>query len=181
MKSKSYRGFLWILFLPVLAGAISSYCKVDNLKILEFDFVATTTGVLLGFGITIYTFIMQLMQPIIDNLCKKIADEKERKRNIGFLNSAQRELKQDLWMIFICLMIVLVVGVFSNSVNLIFNFGVHHICYIPQTVYISVYLLSFMALYDLMSSLFTVGEITIELLNTDEIKPKSPTTTNELS
>lgn len=164
MKNKRLRGFWSLIFLLTLASIITSYSNIKDLKLLSFEFVATTTGLLLGFGITIYTFIMQLLQPIIDKIVKTIPDEEKRNKSIGLLISAENELKQDLWLMFISLMLVLIIGVVSNSVDLKFNIGLHCVSYVPETVYISVYLFSFKALYDLMSSLFSTGTITILLL-----------------
>lgn len=176
MKNRTLNASILIAVLFLLSALTASYCKVDGLKLLEFEFVATTTGILLGFGITIYTFIVQLLQPIIENLTQKITDPNKVKQWRGLLGSAEKELRHDLWLIFLALIIVLINGILSHSVDLTFNFGLHHVCYISETLYIFVYLLSFRALYDLMSSLFSIGEITILLLNTDNVIPENKTT-----
>lgn len=164
-SNKSLLPIAWLVFLLVSAGVIATYAKVDEIKLLEFDFVATTVGVLLGFGLTIYTFVVQLIQPIIDNVEKKIIDP-DRKKNIknGIIASS-KELRDDLWLIFIGLIIVLVIGVISKSVDLQFQFGDKCICHFPEFVFIAVYLLSFRAMYDLMKALFSFGDIAVELLN----------------
>jgi len=176
MKNRTLKVYLLIAVLFLLSALAASYCKMDGLKLLEFEFVATTTGILLGFGITIYTFIVQLLQPIIENLTKKISDQDKIKQWRGLLRSAEKELRQDLWLIFFALLIVLIIGIVSHSVDLTFNFGLYFICCIPETLYIFVYLLSFRALFDLMSALFSIGEITILLLNTDDITPNNKIT-----
>lgn len=160
-----------ILLLFALAGVIASNAKIKGLKILEFDFVLTIVGVLLGFGLSIYTFSVQLLQPIIENVEKKIDNKERQERIIKHLKSGILELREDLWLLFFSLLIVLVVGVTSNSTELKFNIGVYPICYLAETIYITVYLIALRAVSDLMKSLFRVGEITVELL--DYNKPKN--------
>lgn len=175
--NNSFKGFLWLSLLFLVAAIIASSCKIEGLKLLDFEFVATTVGIILGFGLTIYTFILQLLQPLIERLKKRFEDEDKKKRTTGLLISSEKELRQDLWLIFFSLVIVLIVGIVSNSVELRFNFGLHDVCYLPQTVYIFVYLICFRAFYDLISSLFAIGEITIQFLtqdteNTKDAAPK---------
>lgn len=166
-QHKRKRSLLWFVVLAAIAGLVSSYLPIDKLKILEFDFVATILGVLLGFGLTIYTFMIQLTQPIIDKLGSHIVDKAKRRPMELRLKSAEKELREDLEVIFFCLVAVLIVGVIGKSVDLTFNIGLHHVAYLPEWLYTFAYLLAFLAMYDLMRSLFYMGEIAISLLTAE--------------
>ena len=173
-RNRILSGFSWIALSLILGATIASYANIKDLKLLDFEFVATTIGVLLGFGLTIYTFILQLIPPITESIKKSSFAEPIKQKTVDLLMSSERELREDLLLMFVCLIIVLIVGIIANTFPLTDNIQQHVISRIPETVYMSVYLLAFLALRDLMLSLFGIGRITISLLNASPPSPSGP-------
>jgi hypothetical protein len=169
MMRKIKRYFIPIIV--VLTTFISSYFLIQNSEIellTIFDTLSLFTyfGVLIGFAITIYTFGLSMIAEIKKNIDKisglTDSDKKTMFRN---LRNGFRQIKQDIWLIFIGIILVIIFSILKDITN---PFGWEIEKYqIPETVNLSLFILSTIAMYDIMKTMFNLSEINMELIKNE--------------
>jgi len=161
----------FIPIIVVLTTFISSYFLIQNSEIellTIFDTLSLFTyfGVLIGFAITIYTFGLSMIAEIKKNIDKisglTDSDKKTMFRN---LRNGFRQIKQDIWLIFIGIILVIIFSILKDITN---PFGWEIEKYqIPETVNLSLFILSTIAMYDIMKTMFNLSEINMELIKNE--------------
>jgi hypothetical protein len=134
-----------------------------------FDTVAVFTyfGVLLGFAITIYTFGLSMAENIkngINRLQRASSDEK--KIMIESIVSGFHEIKQDIYAIFISMIIVIGGSIAKNIINP-FGWTVEK-WQVPETLNLGLFFVSTYCMYDIITTLFNLSEINLTLLSNSE-------------
>ncbi len=72
------------------------------------------------------------------------------------------EIKQDIWLIFYAIILVIIFAIANEIVN---PFGWEVEQYkIPETAFLSLFVLSTFAIFDIMRTLFNLSEINLELI-----------------
>ena len=161
----------FIPIIVVLTTFISSYCLIQNSEIellTIFDTLSLFTyfGVLIGFAITIYTFGLSMIAEIKKNI-DKISGLTDSDKKIMFRNlrNGFKQIKQDIWLIFIGIILVIIFSVLKDIIN---PFGWKVEKYqIPETVNLSLFILSTIAMYDIMKTMFNLSEINMELIKNE--------------
>jgi hypothetical protein len=157
--------------IVVLATFISSFFLIQNSEIellTIFDTLSLFTyfGVLIGFAITIYTFGLSMIAEIKKNIDKISGlTELDKKAMFRNLRNGFSQIKQDIWLIFIGIILVIIFSVLKDITN---PFGWKVEKYqIPETVNLSLFILSTIAMYDIMKTMFNLSEINMELIKNE--------------
>ena len=160
-----------IPFFIILVTYIVSYFLIQNTNIEQlalFDTVSLFTyfGVLIGFSITIYTFGLSMIADIKKNIDKiKNLTEPDKKEMFQNLRNGFSQIKQDIWLIFIGIILVIIFSILKNITN---PFGWEIEKYqIPETINLTLFILSTIAMYDIMKTMFNLSEINMELIKND--------------
>lgn len=157
--------------IVVFTTFVSSYFLIQNSEIellTIFDTISLFTyfGVLIGFAITIYTFGLSMIAEIKKNIDKiNGLTESDKKTMFRNLRNGFRQIKQDIWLIFIGIILVIIFSVLKDITN---PFGWKIEKYqIPETVNLSLFILSTIAMYDIMKTMFNLSEINMELIKNE--------------
>lgn len=160
-----------IPIIVVFTTFVSSYFLIQNSEIellTIFDTISLFTyfGVLIGFAITIYTFGLSMIAEIKKNIDKiNGLTESDKKTMFRNLRNGFRQIKQDIWLIFIGIILVIIFSVLKDITN---PFGWKIEKYqIPETVNLSLFILSTIAMYDIMKTMFNLSEINMELIKNE--------------
>jgi hypothetical protein len=142
------------------------YSEVETIPIFDTISLFAYFGVLIGFSITIYTFGLSMISDIKSNIDKienlSIEDKKDM---FTSLRNGFRQIKQDIWLIFIGIILVVVFSILKNIIN---PFGWEVEKYqIPDTMNVSLFILSSIAMFDIMKTMFNLSEINMELIKNE--------------
>ena len=160
-----------IPFAIAVLVTIGSYFLIQNtdvelLSIFDTFSLFTYFGVLIGFSITIYTFGLSMIADIKKNIYKiENITVKEKQDMFQGLRNGFSQIKQDIWLIFIGIILVISFSILKNIIN---PFGWEIEVYqIPETINLTLFILSTVAMYDIMKTLFNLSEINMELIKND--------------
>ncbi|MBK7106646.1 MAG: hypothetical protein IPH62_15335 [Ignavibacteriae bacterium] len=152
--------FIWLFFISC---ALVKHTNINIKSISDNSFLFTYLGIFLGFALTIFTFIVSMVDKIKDAIEKDESKTKEQK-NIAQINilSFYSEIKDDIFLIFYFFIIVTALSLFEN-VDIPFintsNFFLSKIQLIVA-IKLELFILSLYAIYDLTSSAFKISEAT---------------------
>ena len=172
MDKKRATSLLGILFVLVVSLYVVNNYDVSNIKIVDNEFILTYLGIFLGFAITIYTFGVSMLENIKININQKEdLDPKTKAKFFRKLLNGFKELKIDIWLIFYCFLAVVIFSIskfipvisFLESVEIIDGYPFK----IRESINLTIFILSLWAIFDLMKALFSVSEITFQLIISD--------------
>ena len=166
MKTKKIKRSILVILFVLVIGVISNYL-VKTISTSSFEIFKTVNlftyfGVLIGFALTIYTFGLSMVSDIkskIDNH-KKISEE-NKKRIYLKLVSGFGEIKEDIWIIFVSIIIVIGFEI-ANQIPNPFGWRVEEYN-LPQTVNLTLFVTTTIAMFDIMQTLFNLSEINLHL------------------
>jgi len=166
MKMTKKIRIVWLFIIVSLIGLIANYL-VRATSIASFSFfeprsLFTYFGVLIGFALTIYTFGLTMVSDIktkIDNH-KKFSDI-QKNEMYETLISGFGEIKGDVWLIFYSLLIVIGFAIAKEIVNP-FGWQIENLM-LPESVNLTLFITTTIAMWDIMQTLFNLAEINLEL------------------
>ena len=173
MKNKKPIRYALSILIILVIGITSNYLAINtdisNFSIFSLISLFTYFGVLIGFSITIYTFGLSMCNDIKKNI-QEMVELKEEQKEILFqkLIRGFKEIKQDIWLIFFAIVLIVIFAILSEIENP-FNWNVDKMK-IPETVNLSLFILSTIAMFDIMKTLFNLSEINLELLKNKKLK-----------
>lgn len=164
-KNKLSLLYIVLLFIGlfVISCVLVKYTNINIKSISDNSFLFTYLGIFLGFALTIFTFIVSMVDKIKDAIEKDESKTKAQKE-IAQSNilSFYSEIKDDIFLIFYFFLIVTALSLFENVdipfVN-ISNFFITKIQLIIA-IKLELFILSLYAIYDLTSSAFKISEAT---------------------
>lgn len=166
MNKRNIVPILVVLLTIVLSFYLVQKTEVELLSIFESFSLFTYFGVLIGFAITIYTFGLSMIGDIkrnIDNI-KEITKEEKKEMFLGLKNGFN-QIKQNIWLIFVGIILVVIFSILKNIEN---PFGWNVEKYqIPETINLTLFILSTIAMYDIMKTMFNLSEINMELIKNE--------------
>lgn len=168
--SKFIRYIIPILIVTI--AYILSYLLIKNtdvelLAILNPISLFTYFGVLIGFSITIYTFGLSMIADIKKNIDKiKNLTTQDKKDMFQGLRNGFSQIKQDIWLIFIGIVLVIIFSILKNITNP-FGWEIEKF-QIPETINLTLFILSTIAMYDIMKTMFNLSEINMELIKEEK-------------
>lgn len=172
MGSKTITAISGILVILLASFYSVNNYDISNIKIVDNEFILTYLGIFLGFAITIYTFGVSMLDSIRSNIdLKDDITTAQKARFFKKLLKGFKELKQDIWLMFICFLIVIIFSIgkqiealgFLKEIEITDTFSFK----IDKGINLSIFILSLWATYDLMKALFNVSEIQFELIIKD--------------
>ena len=163
-KARRYIIPLIIVFLAmVFSYFLVHYTEVELLTIFDTFSLFTYFGVLIGFAITIYTFGLSMIGDIkkhIDDI-EKLTDD-DKRQMFTKLRHGFSQIKQNIWLIFVGIVLVIIFSILKDIEN---PFGWKVEKYqIPEVVNLTLFILSTIAMYDIMKTMFNLSEINMELI-----------------
>lgn len=165
MNKKNSRILLFTLVIGII-GAISNILVVNTnvctFSIFETSNLFTYFGVLIGFALTIYTFGLSMVNDIKQKIDgHKKLNEAEKLKSYESLVSSFGQIKQDIWLIFYSILIVICFSVAKEVTN---PFGWNVEKYkLPETINLTLFVTTTIAMWDIMQTLFNLSEINFEL------------------
>lgn len=149
--------------VTIVSSFIIKNSDIELLSIFKPVSLFTYFGVLIGFSLTIYTFSLSMVSDIKNNISTlKDKTEDEKKLMFKGLRSGFSQIKQNIWLIFWAILLVIFMAVLRNVTN---PFGWNIEEYqIPDTINLSLFFLSTMSMYDIMKTMFNLSEINMELI-----------------
>ncbi len=165
MRSKVNRSVANTILICVLAAislALPCFFPIKGTALFKIEMVVAVIGLMLGFGLTIFTFILQLIPGIVSDV-RAMFPEKSTYGN-EVLRSSLNELKDNLWAMFLALAIAFV-GSLVGSIDRLCPWFMECSISIAESCFVFAYLFSAYAFTDLIKSLFTIGDIVAFLLD----------------
>ena len=144
-----------VIILACLTISHIVFVSYKGKDILSAKELVEYYGLFLGFGLTIYTFIIS----IFDNIIKRIDSNKKiqtKEKIVNGLFNGIRHLKQDVIGIFIVFVIEIVLLILEN------NLSDYVDCYI--TFKYALFLYSITILFDICRVLFGIADVSLSLL-----------------
>jgi hypothetical protein len=163
---KKYKRYIITIFLVGVIGLFSNILvrktPVSSFTIFDTANLFTYFGVLIGFALTIYTFGLSMVSDIKDKIGahKKLTQEQKTKMYDTLINGFA-EIKGDIWLIFYSILLVICFAVVKDIENP-FGWKVES-WQIPQTVNLTLFITTTIAMWDIMRTLFNLSEINLEL------------------
>lgn len=166
---------------PVLLAFIVSnffiyYFKINIEKIGDKDFLFSFFGIILGFAITIFTFIISLVEKIKEKAEKKYATEADKKTKFeSKIKGLFSEIKDDITFTFISVVIIGLLYVVDVKIPKIYFYGNYFIDQKigVESLKLALFFLNLYAIYDLIIVSFKMSDTTGIL----EIKEETKTGT----
>jgi amino acid transporter len=106
-NKRSIRVSLFILVPFLIFLGLDKYLDINFGEFAEPKFLFNYTGILLGFAITLYTFIVSQFSDLKDKIIEKSNSDEDKTRKLASLKSMYSEVKDNVWFIFICLLIAI--------------------------------------------------------------------------
>lgn len=164
MKNKHSLKFGAIIIVVV---AISNFLA-RNITLDEIDLFNTTNlftyfGVLVGFALTIYTFGLSLISDIIEKINSSSMEVNKKETICALLMSGFNQIKDDIWLIFYAIVITILFAILKD-ISTPFSLDVLS-WKVPETVSLSLFSLSTIAMWDIMKTMFDMSEIKFKAEN----------------
>lgn len=165
MNKKNSRILLFIFVIGMI-GATSNILVVNTnvctFSIFETSNLFTYFGVLIGFALTIYTFGLSMVNDIKQKIdSHKKLNEGQKRKSYDSLVSSFGQIKQDIWLIFYSILIVICFSVAKEVINP-FEWNVEKYK-LPETINLTLFVTTTIAMWDIMQTLFNLSEINFEL------------------
>jgi hypothetical protein len=171
MKSRNkLKAIIIILGIVIISWTIVYCLKLTDVKILQEDFLFTYLGVFLGFALTIYTFGISMLETIktaIENTDEEILTKVKKKEFFNSIISGFNELKSNILFITFSFLIIVFLTLIKNikypdSFQILFD---RIKLYYPlETIYLAVFLISILIIFDLLYSMFNIAEISLFII-----------------
>ena len=139
--------------------------KVDLKDIIGNQFLISYLGVLLGFALTLFTFIIAMVEKISEKLMKdnELTIQEKTTKQI-MINSTLEEVKDDIKFVFISLLICCFLAIIESFDIPYIDFSAYRDYFtkisVINSLKLTIFLLSFYAIYDIMMVSFIISELT---------------------
>jgi hypothetical protein len=160
--------FIWKFLFPILIAFILSnlliyYFKIDIGKVRDNDFLFNFLGILLGFAITIFTFIISLVEKVKEKVEVRYQNNEGKKK--AFEKKAKKlyqEIKDDIILTFISVVIIGLLYITNIKIPKIYFYGSyfidHSMCL--DCLKLSLFGLNLYAIFDLIIISFKLSDTT---------------------
>ncbi|HEY4787163.1 MAG TPA: hypothetical protein VIH57_13990 [Bacteroidales bacterium] len=159
--------------LVVIAVGVASNFAVRKTSIVSFSMFDLTSlftyfGVLIGFALTVYTFGLSMVSDIKSkiNAHEKFSPEQKTKMYESLV-SGFAQIKSDIWLIFYSIVTIIFFAIAKEIPNP-FGWEVGK-WMLPETINLTLFITTTIAMWDIMQTLFNLAEINLELNKNDKI------------
>lgn len=145
-----------ILIVLVCAIFLSHLTAISKVDFFVINNQITYLGVLLGFGITLYTFGLSVLKDVYEAIERIEFKDKENKKNIyKDLKGLFTEIRQNVCLIFIGIIVLIFSATIEQTVNP-FGWSVESLM-IPNILNLFTFFLSTYAFYDILKAIFILS------------------------
>lgn len=153
---------LVIIIIGVISNIIIRMTTIASFSMFDTTNLFTYFGVLIGFSLTVYTFGLSMVSDIKSKIeaNEKLSDDKKKKISNSLI-SGFVQIKEDIWLIFYSIIAIVVFAVAKQIPN---PFGWDVVKWMfPETINLTLFITTTIAMWDIMKTLFNLGEINLEL------------------
>jgi len=151
-----------IALIGLLSNILVRKTSIDSFSIFDTTTLFSYFGVLIGFALTIYTFGLSMVSDITDKIQKQEKIQSEQKEIMhNNLISGFCQIKEDIWLIFYSIIIVIIFAVVREIPNPL-DYDTLWIK-MPETINLTLFITTTIAMWDIMKTLFNLSEINLEL------------------
>lgn len=144
------------------ANFLARTTNVCIFALFESTSLFTYFGVLIGFALTIYTFGLSMLDGIKQKVNTHTTLTPQNKIDINAkLVAGFHQIKEDIWFIFYSILFVIMFAVLKEVVNP-FGWKVEYLK-LPETINLTLFLMTTLAMWDIMKALFNLSEINFSL------------------
>lgn len=153
---------LLVSAIAIFSNYLVRTTPVSSFAIFDTANLFTYFGVLIGFALTIYTFGLSMVSDIKSKIdAHKKLNEEQKKTMYLSLVSGFSEIKEDIWLIFYSILIVIGFAIAKDIPNP-FGWQVEKYSF-PETANLTLFVTTTIAMWDIMQTLFNLSEINLEL------------------
>lgn len=153
---------LYVLFCLIISFLVIRFDLVSYDYFIKTEFLFTFLGVFIGFALTLYTYITSMFEKLQDILKVKYKDNPiELKARLSELPNLHNEIKDNIMYLFYVLIIVVVLSV-GDKLILKLNVFWCEFQYVPNSILLTIFLLSIIALKDLIVTSFAISDFIIK-------------------
>lgn len=157
-----------LIFVILITLSLSYYIVLSDIVsyqyFIETNFLFTFLGVFIGFALTLYTYLTSMfenMKKIIRT--KHVDDIDARDKKLALLPLLHQEIKENIIFLIYALVLVVLVAVLNDSIMNIDLCKLNiEISDIKNTLMLTVFFLSILALVDLVRTSFTISDFIIK-------------------
>ena len=156
------RLIIYIVFFLIVSFLIVRFDLVSYDYFVKTEFLFTFLGVFIGFALTLYTYITSMFEKMQDIIRIKYKDNPdELKSRISELPNLHTEIKDNIMYLFYVLIIVVILSV-GDKMLLKLNCFWSEFQYIPKAILLTIFILSIVALKDLIVTSFAISDFIIK-------------------
>lgn len=152
-----------IIIAIAISCFIINYLKIDIGKANDNDFLFNFFGLLLGFALTIFSFIISIIEKIKDGAEVKYAKQpKKIKKMQASIKELYQEIKDDIAFTFVSLVIIGMLYIVDYQIanfHIVSNWYYDHVIMI-KSLKLSLFVLNVYAIYDLVLISFKLSDTT---------------------
>lgn len=153
---------LVIVLLAIVSNIIVRNSNIAKFSMFETSNLFTYFGVLIGFSLTVYTFGLSMVSDIKTKINEhEKLNTKQKDKMLNSLISGFVQIKEDIWLIFYSIILIVVFG-FLKEIPNPFGWEVDKFK-IPETINLTLFITTTISMWDIMKTLFNLGEINLEL------------------
>lgn len=158
--------FILVLFIGFISNYLVRETKISSFEIFKTSNLFTYFGVLIGFALTIYTFGLSMVSDIKSKIDshKKLSKDKKEQMYLSLI-SGFGEIKGDIWLIFYSILLIISFSIAKEITNP-FGWRVEYLR-LPETINLTLFITTTVAMWDIMQTLFNLSEINLELNKND--------------
>lgn len=161
-----------IISIGVISNITIRTTTIASFSMFDTANLFTYFGVLIGFSLTVYTFGLTMVTDIKSKIDvnKEFSEDKKKKISESLI-SGFVQIKEDIWLIFYSIIIIIVFAVAKQIPN---PFGWDVVKWmLPETINLTLFITTTISMRDIIKSLFNLGEINFELNKYKEKKASS--------
>lgn len=153
---------LLVFLIIVISYSLTLNNEIIKLEYFSINYICTYLGILIGLSLTIFTFSLSLFDEIKRGIEEKFLSDSEKiNKYLAQLKSIYIEMKQDIWLIIISLLVSFLFDVlFKIQIPFINSFKKFNI---QETINISSFILASLCMYDIIRTLFGLSKLKLEI------------------
>jgi len=143
---------LFIYFVVISAIAFVARHFIEFGKFSDAEFLFAYFGILLGFAVTLYTFVVSQYQNIKD-IIRDVSDEKKRDQKRALFFNVCEEIKDDLSLIFWLFIVAALFNIIPQKA-----ISAVYVEHVKDALIFTLFILSLFAIWDLVQVTFKVSD-----------------------
>jgi len=145
--------FTTFLIIFVVVLTLKNYLNLNCSEYANPSFLFNYLGVLLGFGLTLYTFIVSQYEIVERRIHEKYSKKSDVENKIQAFIEVCSEVKDDVFLVFLILLFIIIISVIPNDITIITPINE-----IVEVSLVTCFILSLLAIKDLIFVSFKLAD-----------------------